>query len=667
MTPYDILNRWAKYAEYATNDTKPVNMQAPAYQSCELLQKIREYDPNGLLSVMYAKNKFIKSCEEYAIKLIYILQDPSCLNEERELWDMFHSEDVQRMEESLLDSIDQLVQQVTQQKQIGERDLERERDVLLGSIEAVVDDISKCRTDLYMNSGNPIGPINKFSTSIHVFERLAECLLALEQADDGIYLCYINNFQSSDGYFGFFIKSNGNIFSINERQNEAFPGQHKYARNGRWQESKGWSLFPYKFIFEYSEYDYKGYARNQMIDEDQLQFFRLTASAYMPLIIAMVMLVSRYTGIKADDLGVKVMLTDALLTCNVKDRSAQEKYALVIPEHSAIALAHEQMKISMTTEDVMDGTYGEHFLYKKGQGKAYEETGRFYETDDAKLFISLYGTGFTLDYDALLKSNQPQLTLPGAKTDVPVAEFVGSKERFELLAYGRGREQLAAYIREQMFKEFTSFGGRDAVDQWFDVSLKERKDAIFQMLLNHLNGKQTGVPIKVGGVPSHCYETPFNHVVETNIKKKTLCLITGNECSIYFIIDPGNWKQLSALMGGENSLPKILKGWDANGHHISGNNLLNMTDAVTGIGTPFEWREVGLNQHYWTRRDWHDYYFHHADIYPDWTTREPDLPVMPKPTNRGFSFAVGFSKRGFSKYFGMGADVYNRILGIEKP
>lgn len=67
MTPYDILNRWAAYSEYTPNETKALNMlssQYPAYRSCEQLQKIREFDPNGLFSVMYAKtssSKFVKS------------------------------------------------------------------------------------------------------------------------------------------------------------------------------------------------------------------------------------------------------------------------------------------------------------------------------------------------------------------------------------------------------------------------------------------------------------------------------------------------------------------------------------------------------------------------------------------------------------------------------
>jgi hypothetical protein len=42
------------------------------------------------------------------------------------------------------------------------------------------------------------------------------------------------------------------------------------------------------------------------------------------------------------------------------------------------------------------------------------------------------------------------------------AEFVGSKGRMELEAYRNIREQLAEYIRDKMFEEYTAFAGTKA-------------------------------------------------------------------------------------------------------------------------------------------------------------------------------------------------------------
>lgn len=112
----------------------------------------------------------------------------------------------------------------------------------------------------------------------------------------------------------------------------------------------------------------------------------------------------------------------------------------------------------MSAEDIKSPSFGKKFA-SRTPGKTFKETGAFGGTEDAELFISLYGDGFQLDTSSLLKSNPgSHLLLPG---EVSLdAEFVGSKDRLEMLAYARGREQLAEYIREQMFLEFQSFGGK---------------------------------------------------------------------------------------------------------------------------------------------------------------------------------------------------------------
>ena len=213
------------------------------------------------------------------------------------MWDIFMSEDFSVVEKQFLDTIDSLASKIVGVKQIGERDLEKERAALFDSIVSVTEELTKCKTSLYLKGGQ-IQPIKNFSTSIHVFDRLAECLLALEQAPDGMYLCYITCGGTADGYFGLYIKSNGTILSLSERIDEAYPGQHRNSRNGRWSEEKKYNLFPYNFMFSFSEHDYLGYAKNHIIDDSQLAFCNLEPEAYMPIILAMVMIANKYA--KAD-------------------------------------------------------------------------------------------------------------------------------------------------------------------------------------------------------------------------------------------------------------------------------------------------------------------------------------------------------------------------------
>lgn len=153
-------------------------------------------------------------------------------------------------------------------------------------------------------------------------------LISLESAADGIYLCYIAEHGSAAGYFGFYLKSNGNLLSVNERVNEAFAGEHKRSRNARWTDEKKYRLFPYSFIMQFSEHDYKGYATKHIIDEDKLSFMELGSDAYMPLILAMVMLNQKYVGRGLDDLP--LIYVDSLMPVNLKHIESGSQ-ALMIP------------------------------------------------------------------------------------------------------------------------------------------------------------------------------------------------------------------------------------------------------------------------------------------------------------------------------------------------
>ena len=405
-----------------------------------------------------------------------------------------------------------------------------------------------------------------------------------------------------------------------------------------------------------------------MIDEEQLQFFHLSPEAYMPLIIAMVMLVARYTGLSGNSLGLKQTLTDSMMECNLREPLPGKEQALAVPEHSAIVAAHEQAQFEMSAEDIKSPSFGKKFA-SRTPGKTYKETGAFGGTEDAELFISLYGDGFKLDTSSLLKANQDShLQLPGDAS--PDAEFVGSKDRLEMLAYARGREQLAEYIRGQMLLEYQSFGGKTAVMEWYSKALLSQKEEIMQLLglavtrYPHCSSKD--LRIAIGGEPNHIYLTPFNQTIGDRYNQKVLCPVTGNRCSIFFVVTPRNWKQIATLTGGEDTIPKILRGWKEEGHSISGNTFLNMTDAVTGVGTPFEHIEGHLNKRYWTKSLWHDYYFRNAAIYKDWATREPEMPVQAVSPLADFTFVVGFSKIGFRKTFNATIDLCRQILGEDE-
>jgi hypothetical protein len=88
----------------------------------------------------------------------------------------------------------------------------------------------------------------------------------------------------------------------------------------------------------------------------------------------------------------------------------------------------------------------------------------------------------------------------------------------------------------------------------------------------------------------------------------------GLSCSIFFVFRPIDYIGLENLFG---DVPKIVKGWSNRGNNRYGNSLLNMTDEVEEINTPFEY----------------------------YCSRRPEYKDDRTYTN--FAFVIGFSKRGF--------------------
>lgn len=667
MNAQEILNEWGKYSKYDSEQRKFIlgSLSWEYHKIGKAISEILPYDPDGTISVLYAKTRFealSKEAKFSPVSLYDALTDPSVLDisQEKKMWSIFQSEDCKAIEESVLNSLNAIVISAVADKQIGERDLNAEREVLTQSVENVVSALSKCRTELYLRGGE-LQPIKQFNTSIHVFQTLSECLLTIERSEDGIYICYINNHGSADGYFGFFIKNNGNIFSINERVDEAYPGQHKNSRNGRWAENKKYEFFPYQFIFSFADHDYKGYASKHIINEDDLALFHLQPEGYMPLLLAMVMINYKYSHTDPHELT--QVFVDTLLPNNVVKLESTKDESLVVLEGSKLVTRHAEYAINLDSDDILDhdGKMIDHFTDKSlpwfERGDFYRNGNDFYGQNDADLFVELYGKGFELDPSNILQSSSV-LALTNGDTsregELPNFEFVGTKGRMDLIAFQQGRIQLANYIREQMWQKYQDFGGAGAVHEWFENAMRENREYLYRLcvdfedkIVNHeietvgslgwwqkrevdyhymtmchgTNGKPNSKFTGWFG-----YHIPFNVNSGTRYNEKFLCPITGAATSTFFFFRPYDYRDLELLFPN-TELPEIIKGWNHNGHRGMGNSILNVTDKVSEIGTLMESDEID-------KRNPHTI----------------ELPLNKREYMRmNFAFTIGFSKRGFEK------------------
>jgi len=648
MEPLEILNEWAGYSKYDETQ-RSFNLNSVNYlyhETGDFIKAIMGFDPSGIMALLFAKDVFMQVCKTAEVKVIDLFKDPHKLDEDLRMWELFSSESISEIEQKLLDSMDCIVQKVIETKAIGERDREKEKGCLYQSINTVVKELLTCHEEVYKSSELPIVNITKFSTHIHVFNTMSECVLTIEQGsvDDGMYLCFIRNGDRADCFFCFMVKSNGNVFAVSERVSENFPGQHGCSRNGRWSDDKKYHLFPYEYIFGFGEYDYKGYASMQMIDDRKLAFFNLGPEVYMPLILAMICIGRKYDGIKLSNEN--LMLIDTLLRWNAELPSPAAA-ELMIPSDSAIVKRIGDYVIPFDSEGIRDWKYGMEHKHSKAHGAF---------PDHENIFAALYGDGFVLDTKKILVTD-PHLRISDRKTNdklIPNPEYIMTREWFDLIAYRDGRQQYADHIRKKMFEEFLNFGNADGIRKWWKKAIDVNHDRIIAFCAEKYeyvkNGGADNVYdffwesdnpeflscISMMENDKHCGSGyhPFNKKKKNKYGFDSVEFyedaLTGSLCTINFRIRPRNDKELEALFG---KLPKILIGWKRNGHTIYGNSILDITDPVSDIGNICERNEQEC--------------YYKGTLRGSWES-DPEKGAYIAPQT-SFDFCVSFSRRGLKK------------------
>jgi hypothetical protein len=279
----------------------------------------------------------------------------------------------------------------------------------------------------------------------------------------------------------------------------------------------------------------------------------------------------------------------------------------------------------------MNGSYANEFHYSND--KNYKETGTF--TNSNQLFVDLWGEGFTYNSSKIYETNSI-LRIGNNDSNADISpEFVGTKQRMRLQGYYQIRKLLADYIRDNIHEAWVEFGKTDAVRQWYfnciQNNMVEIEKIIAQKYIDIQNGEKVLNSnwrlsdinaIDIYFVKQKHPEGWGNHILNEEKKycNEYYCTKTRAICNLFFTIKPKNWEHLEFLCGCE--VPKIVKGWFYNGHFGDGNSILNATDLVAEVGTPFERYEANR----------------YKEIYKENDIREFD-----------FSFSIGYSKRGIKQ------------------
>lgn len=628
-----ILDYWAKHVEYDPDQTQ-FNLFSSNFEfnRCGKTMKMimEEYDPSGLLSVMYAKLRYKEILKQCSVKLFDLIEQPESLDEYKRMWELFCSSRIVAAEDALIRKFNSMLSKIEGCPLIGAEDKEDSLKRIYDAIGDVCESLNKCHLEVYCKGNNAV-KIDSICTEINVFDTLAETLLALEQAQDMAYICYIRQYQSAAGYFGIFIKSNGTILSVNDRVNEKYIGQHQNSRNGRWQEEKKDELFPYdKIIEDVKGKDYKGYPISFVVSKEYIPLKDIGAESYIHLLLAISLLenkINRFNPATQELTYTNAMLPNSVL---LSDFVTSDETHLIQIDRSLIVSEHQQIHLAFSDKEVITGSASAKFDRDANPNK---DAGR-YKNRNQKL-VELYAEGFHVDPTAFAKYDRSKLLVDGT-TEVVISEFVGSQYKMEAQAYRDSRAQLAEYIKIGMERELEAFGGTKNVDKWFEELIERKKDVLIRkaselyydicITKTRKNtefspfslscSKDVQVSVIRGNYPPGKFtamNAPMN--LKYGFATKYVCPITGTTANVWVLISPQTAENLETFFE-ESPLPKIIQGWFLTDSifEYGGNSILENVDPVGEMNHILTYQNYG-----------------------------------PSAFNKSFYFAVGFSKQGLNK------------------
>lgn len=610
-----LLNRMLEFLDYDPDRTVfRLGEVTWSFEVRDTVEFANRFDDTGVLTLV----RLAAICREYlqgtSVSVLEVLKDPSVIDRYREMYGLLGSEEVASARKMLLDGLARVASMVSGGRLVGDaRDFDASLD---DSVTAVTREFRKLKCESYASSGRPVGAVDRFSTSVQVCGSLAECLLKLEKSPDGCYACYVSNPGTLDGWFGFFVKSNGNLFSYNERLDEAYVGQHRNCRNGRYAEDKAYELFPYDQMVEFSkERDYKGYSTAMDIDRDSLSFADLSKSSpsvMTRMLLAMSLIARRHSGRPLDAETARPVMVDSLLPQSLKLLAGAESRALVRLDSSALVRASSSFAVSFDRKKVLDGTYNAEFNHPDGDGEKnyrYDEYGYF--SDANREMVDAYGDDFEMpDMDELIASPSARRLI--GEGDTP-QEFVGSERRMRLLAYYRIRQKLAMHVSRRMREDFDRAGGVSGLVEWFCQHLSPLKDKVYRLCVEAWNstrkedgeicryelgekvrytaihgeaavGKATEISVREGRDAQNAFYhngVYCDKLAVFNPRRSGdrcfLCPVTGQKVNVAFRFTFQDWRQVEDFLG--EKLPKYCVGWTMYPPY-GGNSILDVTDAV---------------------------------------------------------------------------------------
>lgn len=452
-------------------------------------------------------------------------------------------------------------------------------------------DISKCTSEvievfdklnfyILKSSSLPIQIANlKYSDELYIYNSLAECSIAICNFVDGIYLAYIQNGEfSSDGFFTFIMKSNGNIISLNDQLKETYIGQHgvERHRNANYTQEKSWMIFPYSlFDFDESKKDSKGNPLEYKLKSEDVKINELNLDDSLRIYICMILMSYKYNNLAFENNTVsystKFISDDKLSDC--KDLVKSDLSLSLVNDYTNFI---NILKETKNKEKICSFNFGENGIHSIHNSTA--EKFSYY----AKV---LFDEWFD---ESMYKSDCKELINPN--------EFVGNMDEMNKQLVFRTRSDIVESIRKKMIDYLVEKDyGKEEIEEYRNM-LKNRKDIIYKNLMDDEFIKNHNCVHIRYGEKTHYLESwlgdkSYIYTLNTEMLSKSKNCNFQDECGecntdIQFM--PRSCTDICDLLEIEmKDLPKSIRGWTYDSNQSCVNSILSLYNPFETIQNPY--------------------------------------------------------------------------------
>lgn len=201
----DIIDKWAKLTQFNPNQTNfSIPSMAFEFNRCgKTMQTIlNNYDQTGMLAVMYMREQTAQILSQATVHLMDLINDRTLMDGYYDLFDSLSSPEVKEADRLFVQKVVHLLSMASDRPAIGDVDQAEILNNTSKYMAQVLPNVNKLNLEVYTESTGIDAAKLPLASHIRIVPTLAHALTQLETAQDGIYIIYLNQYNSVDGYFG---------------------------------------------------------------------------------------------------------------------------------------------------------------------------------------------------------------------------------------------------------------------------------------------------------------------------------------------------------------------------------------------------------------------------------------------------------------------------------